>query len=346
MDESLARMVQPVRKSADGNAHASAEIASGKQDLSTRTEQTSGDLQATASAMEQLTSTVRRSTRKARQTSQLASSASFEAQRGDTVVQEVVRTVDEVKASGKKIADIIGVIDGVAFQTNILALNAAVEAARAGEQRRSACIAGLGKPPPAPSAPCRPPRRQRAGPATISSGKASESDTGQISPEGKRASVHFGNQFNLHASTHRDLRHAKGAARMRPAFPEDFAQKLARTVGHEVLLREIRGGIDERHDLDDPPYAIEIAHSRLQRAHQVDGDGPRSGLALVRPHGLAQLADPGLALPLGDVAAQEDQLADLYIGYIGCGRYGHGGQVDAKLLHSFMDVHGVSLVKV
>jgi methyl-accepting chemotaxis protein len=143
MNESLARMVQQVRQSTDSIATASAEIATGNHDLSVRTEQTSSNLQSTASAMDELTTTVQHSADNARQASQLAASASTVAQKGGEVVQQVVSTMDEINASSKKIADIIGVIDGIAFQTNILALNAAVEAARAGEQGRGfAVVAG------------------------------------------------------------------------------------------------------------------------------------------------------------------------------------------------------------
>jgi methyl-accepting chemotaxis protein len=129
-----------VRESVDSIGTASAEIASGNQDLSTRTEQTASNLQRTASSMEQLTATVRQSADSARQANQLAASAAEVAARGGTVVGQVVTTMDEINHSSRKIADIIGVIDGIAFQTNILALNAAVEAARAGEQGRGFAV--------------------------------------------------------------------------------------------------------------------------------------------------------------------------------------------------------------
>jgi methyl-accepting chemotaxis protein len=143
MTASLAGMVGDVRASTDSISTASSEIASGNQDLSARTEQTASNLQQAASSMEQLTGTVKQSADSARQANQLASSAAEVAARGGQVVSEVVSTMDEINTRSKKIADIIGVIDGIAFQTNILALNAAVEAARAGEQGRGfAVVAG------------------------------------------------------------------------------------------------------------------------------------------------------------------------------------------------------------
>jgi methyl-accepting chemotaxis protein-2 (aspartate sensor receptor) len=129
-----------VRQATESIATASAEIASGNQDLSHRTEQTAGNLQNTASSMAQLTGTVQQSADAARHATQLACTAAEVAVRGGVVVGEVVNTMSDINQSSRKIADIIGVIDGIAFQTNILALNAAVEAARAGEQGRGFAV--------------------------------------------------------------------------------------------------------------------------------------------------------------------------------------------------------------
>ncbi|WP_308296469.1 methyl-accepting chemotaxis protein [Rhizobacter sp. J219] len=140
MQRSLRDTIRQVRTSTDSINTASAEIASGNSDLSSRTEQAASNLQQTASSMEQLTGTVKQSADSARQANQFAASAAEVAQRGGSVVAQVVSTMDEINASSKKISDIIGVIDGIAFQTNILALNAAVEAARAGEQGRGFAV--------------------------------------------------------------------------------------------------------------------------------------------------------------------------------------------------------------
>jgi methyl-accepting chemotaxis protein len=140
MRYSLAGIVAQVREAADSIATGSAEIASGNADLSTRTEQQASSLQQTASSMGQMNAAVKNNADTARQATQLAASASDAAAKGGQVVGQVVATMSEISASSKKIGDIIGVIDGIAFQTNILALNAAVEAARAGEQGRGFAV--------------------------------------------------------------------------------------------------------------------------------------------------------------------------------------------------------------
>lgn len=141
--QSLSRMLGQIRESASTIHTAASEIASGNAELSTRTEQQASSLEETASSMEELTSTVKLNAENARQANSLAVNASEVATEGGSVVQKVVGTMSAINDSARKIADIIGVIDGIAFQTNILALNAAVEAARAGEQGRGfAVVAG------------------------------------------------------------------------------------------------------------------------------------------------------------------------------------------------------------
>ncbi|MCA8491963.1 methyl-accepting chemotaxis protein [Burkholderia arboris] len=140
MNERLIGIVGRVRDSSNSIAHAVSEIASGNLDLSQRTEEQAASLQETAATMEQFTSTVRLNAENAQQASTLAANASDVAQRGSSVVGRVVDTMTEIGLSSSKIADITGIIEGIAFQTNILALNAAVEAARAGEQGRGFAV--------------------------------------------------------------------------------------------------------------------------------------------------------------------------------------------------------------
>jgi len=143
MREAFANMIGDIRDTSESVSVASSQIAQGNAHLSSRTEQQAGSLQVTAASMEELSSTVKNNANTARQANQLAASASEVAARGGQAVGQVVSTMGDIQASSRKIAEIIGVIDGIAFQTNILALNAAVEAARAGEQGRGfAVVAG------------------------------------------------------------------------------------------------------------------------------------------------------------------------------------------------------------
>ena len=143
MTQKLRAVVGEVRNGVDSVSSAASQIASGNQDLSARTEQTAANLEETAASVEELTATVTQSADTARQANQLAVTAVQAAERGGEVVNQVVMSMDQINTSSRKIGDIIGVIDGIAFQTNILALNAAVEAARAGEQGRGfAVVAG------------------------------------------------------------------------------------------------------------------------------------------------------------------------------------------------------------
>jgi len=140
LQDTLRSTVGTIRSGSEQVASASVQIANGNQDLSQRTEETASNLQRTASSLSQLTADVRTSARSAKKANELAATATQVAERGGHAVSQVIVTMDDINGSSKKIADITGVIDGIAFQTNILALNAAVEAARAGEQGRGFAV--------------------------------------------------------------------------------------------------------------------------------------------------------------------------------------------------------------
>ncbi len=160
MQAKLASIVAGVRQNADSVANASAEIAQGNNDLSARTEQQASALEQTAASMEQLGATVRQNADNAAQANQLAMNANDVANQSGGVVEQMVSTMREIEDSGQRIAAIIGVIDSIAFQTNILALNAAVEAARAGEQGRGFAVVASEVRALAGAAP-RPPKKSR-----------------------------------------------------------------------------------------------------------------------------------------------------------------------------------------
>jgi methyl-accepting chemotaxis protein len=140
MNEGLGRMVAQIRSGAESIAVGAGQVAAGNQSLSSRTEEHASSLEETASTLEEFTTTVKQNAERAGQASQLAASASVTARKGGEVVGQVVATMQEMSSSSKRISDIVGVIDGISFQTNILALNAAVEAARAGEQGRGFAV--------------------------------------------------------------------------------------------------------------------------------------------------------------------------------------------------------------
>jgi len=152
------------------------------------------------------------------------------------------------------------------------------------------------------------------------------------------------NHFNLHTSAHRDLRHPKRAAGMGSAFPKDLADERAGPVGDDVLLGEVGGGVHQRHQFDDAGDAVQIAHSRVQGAHQVNGDRPRGGRALFGLHVFPELPDPGLAVFLGDMAADENQFSGLYKRHISRRRGGDRGQGDVQAGEGVIDIHGLNAV--
>jgi len=156
-----------------------------------------------------------------------------------------------------------------------------------------------------------------------------------------RRSGDFGDQLDLHAGAQRNLRHAERAAGVLAGVAEDLDEQFRGAVGHQVLLRVLQRRIHQAHHLDDALDAAEVAAQvARQRGQQVDGDGARGGLALLGGHVGAELADPGLAVLLGDMARQEHQVAGLRGHHIGCSGGAGGGQFDAQLFQLGLDVLG------
>ena len=156
----------------------------------------------------------------------------------------------------------------------------------------------------------------------------------------KGALFHFRNHFNFHAAAHGNLRHAKGAAGMGALVAKHLRHQFAGTVGNQMLLGKAAGGIDQRHQLDDAPNPVEIAHGGMECAQQVNGNGAGGLFAFFGLHGFAKLPDPGFAILAGHMAAQKNQLAGLHKRHIGSSRHGHGGQGDLEGGEFVVNAHG------